>query len=69
MAVTRLMTAFVEIAWSMRTTFPVQTFLGWLTREPDLLAPAGGLAFAIIAGLVWLKTLRAYASAGSWTGP
>jgi ABC-2 type transport system permease protein len=50
---------------ALMTTYPAQALLGQLSPAHALLAGAGGLLFTGLARLVWLRSLRAYASASS----
>jgi ABC-2 type transport system permease protein len=50
---------------ALMTTYPAQALLGTLTSERAALSLAGGLAFAVLARLVWLRAVRFYTSASS----
>lgn len=50
---------------ALMTTYPAEALLGRLTAGTALVAAAGGLAFAGVARLIWLRALGAYTSASS----
>lgn len=50
---------------ALMTTFPAQALLGQLDRTHTTLTLAGGLAFTVVARLVWTRAVRFYTSASS----
>jgi ABC-2 type transport system permease protein len=50
---------------ALMTTYPAEALLGRLTGVSAALALAGGLAFAVMARLVWTRAIRFYTSASS----
>lgn len=50
---------------ALMTTYPALALLGKLNATTALLGLLGGLAFTLIARLVWLKAVRFYTSASS----
>jgi ABC-2 type transport system permease protein len=50
---------------ALMTTFPAQALLGTLERKNTALALAGGVAFTVLARLVWTRAVRFYTSASS----
>jgi ABC-2 type transport system permease protein len=49
----------------LMTSYPAMALLGRLSASTAIAAMVGGLAFASVARLVWLKALRLYTSASS----
>jgi ABC-2 type transport system permease protein len=50
---------------ALMTTFPAKALLGSLDRDHTSLALGGGVAFAVLARLVWTRAIRFYTSASS----
>jgi ABC-2 type transport system permease protein len=50
---------------AVMTTYPALALLGKLTAPTAILAIAGGVGFAIVARMVWLRSLGLYTSASS----
>jgi ABC-2 type transport system permease protein len=50
---------------ALMTTFPAQALLGQLELDNTAVALAGGIAFAVVARLVWTRAVRFYTSASS----
>jgi ABC-2 type transport system permease protein len=50
---------------ALMTTFPAEALLGRLGKFTAAFAFLGGLAFAVVARLVWLRAVRFYTSASS----
>jgi ABC-2 type transport system permease protein len=50
---------------ALMTTMPAEALLGRLSATAALVSAAGGLAFAALARIVWLRAIRAYTSASS----
>lgn len=50
---------------ALMTTYPAEALLGKLTGGSAALSLAGGLAFAVMARLVWTRAIRFYTSASS----
>lgn len=58
-----LFTAVFPLA--LMTTYPALALLGKLSLQNTLLCFAGGMAFALVARLVWTRAIRSYTSASS----
>ena len=50
---------------ALMTTFPAEALLGRLTTGNAIGALAGGMAFTVLARVVWIRALRFYTSASS----
>jgi len=49
----------------LMTTYPAQAMLGKLTAQTLLFAVVGSVLFALLARLIWLRSIGKYTSASS----
>ena len=52
------------IPLAVMTTFPAQAMLGTISLKTTLASIAGGLGFAVISRMIWLRSIGRYTSAG-----
>ena len=62
--VLRFVFTFV-IPLALMTTYPAQAMLGKLTAQTLLFAVVGSVLFALLARLIWLRSIGKYTSASS----